>query len=56
MGQLRGYVARSAENADQDGVADQHRDSEGDAQHAVQPAPADGRNRFSRSDGASYRI
>ena len=37
-----GHVARRAEDPDQDGIADDHRDAEGDAQHLEQLAPAGG--------------
>ncbi len=40
MGQPGRDFARSAEDPDDDGTADQHRDAEGDAEHLAQPAPA----------------
>ncbi|HZN97947.1 MAG TPA: hypothetical protein VFB61_09490 [Gemmatimonadales bacterium] len=44
-------LTRGPENADQDGVADQHRDAEGDAEH---PPPA-GRARRSEWNMPPYR-
>ncbi len=44
-GELGRHVARCPENPDQDGVADEHGDPEGDAEDLVQLAAADGGQR-----------
>ena len=43
-GQLGRHLARRPEDPDQDGVADEHRDAERDAEDLAQPAPAGGRD------------
>ncbi len=51
-----GHVARRAEDADQDGVADDHGDTEGDAQHLEQLAPAGGSDQGGRYDSVIHCV
>jgi len=51
---MRRHVARGPKDADQDGVADEDRNAERDAEDPVQPASAGGRSRPRGRNGAVY--
>ena len=50
IGQLRRHIARCPEDADKDGIADEHRDPERDTEDLAQPASAGRRDQRGCAD------